>query len=102
MFTHDDGNPEISGFTTVGRLGLFLQGLGGDLSLKKVKNLPNHYKNESVDTGFNWLGDKRIHGRVQLARLYQACIVDHLIVIDSKHWLSLIYDSCDPYPLTAK
>lgn len=96
---HDEGKAEISDFTSIGHLGPVFQGLGGDLSLKKVKDLPPHGHHEAPEVRFNWLFHKRIHGRIYLARLYEAGIVDHLIVIDSRKWPSLIYDSCDCYPL---
>ncbi len=96
---HDEGKAEIGDFTSVGSLGPVFQGLGGDLSLKKVKNIPPHRNHESCDVTFNWLFEKRIHGRIYFARLYEAGVVEHLVVIDSRRWPSLIYDSCDPYPL---
>ena len=43
--------------------------------------------------------NKRIHGHIYLARLYEAGVVDHLVVKDSRQRLGRIYDSCDPYPL---
>ena len=96
---HDEGKAEISDFTSAGSLGPVFQGLGGDLSLKKVKNIPPHGQREPCDVRFNWLFEKRIHGHMYLARLYEAGVVDHLVVIDSRRWPSLIYDLCDPYPL---
>ncbi len=48
---------------------------------------------------FNWLFENLIHGRIYFARLYEATDVNHLLVIDSTQWRSLIYDSCDRYLL---
>ena len=90
---HDDCKPEISEFTSVGHVGPVLQGLCGDLRLQKLKSIPSHGHHESPDDRFNWLFAKPIHGHVYPARLYEAGVVDHLVVIDSRRWPSLIYDS---------
>ncbi len=37
---HDEGKSDISDFISAGNLGSVLQDLGGNLSLKKVKNIP--------------------------------------------------------------
>ncbi len=95
----DEGKSEVSDFSSAGHLGPVLQGFGGDLRLQKVKNISPHGHGEAADVRFNWLFDTRIHGQIYLARLYEAGMVDHLIVVDSRQWLGHIYDSCDPYPL---
>ena len=64
-----------------------------------MKNLTPHGHHESAHVRLNWLFDKRIHGHVYIARLYEAGVVEHLVVIDSRRWPSLIYDSCDSYHL---
>ena len=96
---HDEGKPEISDFTSVSHVGPVLQSLGGDLWLQKLKIITPHGHHASPDVRFNWSFEKRTNGDVYLARLYEACVVDHLVVIDSRCWPSLLYDSCDPYPL---
>ncbi len=50
---HDEGKAEISDFTSVGHLEHVFQGLGGDLYLKKVKNLPPHGHREPAHAQFN-------------------------------------------------
>ncbi len=70
--THDEGKPEISDFLNVGHLGPVFRGLGADLYIKRVKNIPPHGLREPPDIRFNWLFEKRMHGRVYLARLYEA------------------------------
>ncbi len=91
----DEGEVEINDFICVGHLRPVLQGIGDDLRLQNVENVPPHGHREPYDVRSNWLFDKRIHGRFFLARLYEAGIVDHLVVIDSRWWLSLIYDFFD-------
>ena len=95
----DEGKAEIIDFTRIGHLGPVLQGLGGDLSIKKVRNLTPHGHREPPNEMFDWLFNKRIHGHLYIARLYEAGVVDHLVFIDFRQWPSLIYDSCDPYSL---
>ncbi len=77
----------------MGHLGPVVQGFGGDQRLQKVKNIPPHGHREATEIRFNWLFDKRIHGHIYLARLYEAGVVDHLVVIDSRQWPSLIFNS---------
>ena len=93
---HDELKTEISDFLSAGPLGPVLQGFGGDLRLQKMKNISPHSYREAAVVRFNWLFDKRIHRHIYLARLHKAGEVDHLVVIDSRQWPSLIYDSCDP------
>ena len=62
-----------------------------------MTSLVGHH--ESAHVRLNWLLDMQIHGHVYIARLYEASIVDNLVVIDSSRWPSLFYDSCDPYSL---
>ena len=54
---------------------------------------------EFAHVRLNLLFDIQIHGHVYIARLYEASIVDNLVVIDSSRWPSPFYDSFDPYPL---
>ncbi len=67
----------------MGHLGPVLQELGGDLRLQKVKSIPPHGHREAAEIRFNWLFEKRIHDHIYLVRLYEAGLVDHLVVIDS-------------------
>ncbi len=57
---HDEAKAEIGDFTSVGHLGPVSQGLGGEVSIKKAKNIPTHGHRETSDTRFDWLFDKRI------------------------------------------
>ncbi len=92
----DEGKAEIIDFTCIGHLGPVFQVLGGDLSIKKVKNLTPHGHRELSSESLNWLFNKLIHGHLYIARLYEAGVVDHLVFIDSSQCPSLIYGSCDP------
>ncbi len=96
---HDERRAAINDFISVRHLGPVYQGLCGELRLLKIRNVPHHGHREPFYVRFNWLFNKGIHGRVLLARLYEAGIVGHLVVVDSRRWLSHIYDSCDPYLL---
>ncbi len=98
LWPHDAGKTEITDFIHVGQLGPVLQGLGDDLSIRKVKNIPPHGLYETQSVTLNWLFEKRIHGRIYFARLFEAGIVDHLVVIDSRQEPHIIYDSCNSYP----
>ncbi len=69
------------------------------MDLKKLKNLPTYGHPESAHVRFDWLFNKRVHGHVYIARLYEAGIVNYRVVIDSRRCPRLICDSCDPYPL---
>ncbi len=96
---HDEGKSEISDFLSVGHLGPVLQGFGCDLRLQKVKKIRPYGHRDSAKVRFNLLFDMRIHGHIYLARFYEAGVVDHLVVINSRQWPGLIYDSCDQYTL---
>ena len=61
--------------------------------------IPRHGHLQLAACRFNWLFEKEYHGRIFIARLFEAHIVDHVIVIDSRRWSSLIYDSSDLYPI---
>ncbi len=96
---HNESKAEIIDFLSVGHIGPVLQGFNGDLRLQKVKNIPPHGHREAADVRFNWVFDKYIHGHLHLSRLYEAVVVHDFVVIDSRRWPSLIYHSCNPYPL---
>ena len=49
---------------------------------------------------FNWLFERKYYGRILIARPFEDHVVDHVIVIDSRRWPSLIYYSSDLYPIT--
>ena len=95
----DECKAEIIDFTNIGHLGQAFQGLGGDLFIKEVKNVTPHGHREPPNERFDWLFNRRIRGHLYIARLYEAGVVDHLFVIDSRQWPSFIYESCDPSPL---
>ena len=61
--------------------------------------IPHHVHLQLISYRFNWLFEKEYYGRVFIARLFEAHVVDHVIVIDSRRWPSLIYDSSDLYPI---
>ncbi len=96
---HDEEKPEVSDFTCVGHVGPVLQGFGAELRFQKLKGMPPQGHHESPDVCFNCLVERRIHEHIYLACLNESGVVDYLVVIDSRRWPSLIYDSCYPYPL---
>ena len=59
--------------------------------------IPPHGYHRTIDCRFNWLFEKKCYGRTFLAHLFETHIVDHVIVIDSRRWLSLMYDFSDLY-----
>ncbi len=58
---NDAGKPEIGDFISVGHLEPVLQGLGGELSIRNVKNISLHGHREPPHIRFNWLFERRIH-----------------------------------------
>ena len=62
--------------------------------------IPRHGHLQSIACRFNWLFEKKYYGRIFVARLFEAHVVDHVIAIDSRRWPSLIYDTSDLYPIT--
>ena len=55
---------------------------------------------QSIACRFNWLFEEKCYVRIFTARLFEAHVEDHVIVIDSRRWPSLLYDSSDLYPIT--
>ena len=70
----------------------------GNLGIRKMM-IPRHGNLQSAACRFNWLFEKEHYGRIFIARLFEAHISDHVVVIDSRQWPSLIYDSSDLYPI---
>ena len=64
-----------------------------------MRDIPRYGYRKPFKIRFNCLLGKRIHGQIYLARLFEAGIIENLVVIDSRMWPSLSYDSWDPYPL---
>ncbi len=60
LWSHNEGEAEVSDFISGGQLGPVLQGLDGDLSIIKMKNIPSHGHHETPSVRFNWLFEKRI------------------------------------------
>ncbi len=95
---NSEGKAEVMNLLRLGHLGPIFQDAGGHLGLKKIR-LPGHGHKEPPLTRFNWLFDKNYHGHVFVIRLFEARLVDHVVVLDSRRWPSLIYDPCDPFPI---
>ncbi len=85
MRLHVNGKAEVGDLISVDHLGLVLQGLGGNLSLKKVKKISPRGCRKSNDIRFNRLFNKHIQVRIYMARMDEADIGLHLVVIDSRH-----------------
>ena len=96
---HTEGRPEVSDLLKLGHLGPISQNSWGHIGIQKVIIL-RHWDLQSIACRFNWLFEKKYYGRIFNAHLFEAYIVDHVIVIDSRRWNFLIYDSPDKYPIT--
>ena len=95
---HTDGKLEISDLMKLGHLRPILQDAGRYLGLHKL-SVPPHGHKEDPHSRFNWLFEKSYYGKVIIVRLFEAGVVDHVVVIDSRRWPSFIYDPCDPFPI---
>ena len=95
---YTEGRPEVCDLLKLGHLGPVFQNAGGHLSIRKMI-IPPHGHQQSIACRFNWLFEKEYYGRIFIARLFETHVVDHVIVIDSRRWPSLIYDSSDLYPI---
>ena len=87
-----EGLPEVRDILKLGHLRPVFQNAGGHLGIKKMI-IPHHGHLQSISCRFNWLFEKEYYGRIFIARLFEAHVVDHVIVIDCRRWPSLIYDS---------
>ncbi len=65
---HSEDRPKVIEFASVSHLGPVFQELGGELSVKKVKNVPPDGHRGPLQVRFDWLFDKRVHGHIYLAR----------------------------------
>ena len=97
--SHIEGCPEVSDLLKLGHLGPIFQNAGGHLGIRKMI-ISRHGHLQLIACRFNWLFEKEYYGRIFIARLFEAHIVDCVIVIDSRRWPSLTYDSFDLYPIT--
>ena len=95
---HTEGCTEVSDLLKIGHLGPIFQNAGGHLGIRKMI-IPRHGHLQSIACRFNWLFEKKYYGSIFVARLFEAHVVDHVIVIDSRRWPSLIYDSSDLCPI---
>ena len=96
---HTEGCPEVSDLLKLGHLGPIFQYAGGHLGIRRMI-ITRHGHLQSIAYRFNWLFEKKYYGRIFVAHLFEAHVVDHVIVIDSRRWPSLIYDPSDLYPIT--
>ena len=71
----------------------------GYLGIRKMIN-PRHGHLQSIACRYNWLFEKRYYSHLFIARLFEAHVVGHVIVIDPRRWPSLTYDSSDLHPIT--
>ena len=55
----------------------------GHIGIRKMI-VPHYGSLESVACRFNWLFEKEYYRQIFIARLFEAHIVDHVIVIDSR------------------
>ena len=95
---HTEGRPEVSDLLKLGNLKPIFQNAGGHLSIRKMI-IPRQGHLQWIAFRFNWLFEKKYYGRIFIARLFEAHIVDDVIVIESRRWPGLIYDSSDLYSI---
>ena len=95
---HREGAIEVGDLISIGHMGPIFQQIGGDLTLKKVQ-IPLHGHREPPSRRFNWVFDKLYHGHMYIMRIFEANIVDHVVLVDRRRWPSLIYDPADQYPI---
>ena len=96
---HTERRPEVSDIPMLGHLGPISLNAGGHLGIRKMI-IPRHGHLQSIACCFNWLFEKKYYGHIFIAPLFEAQVGDHVIVIDSRRWSSLIYDSSDLSPIT--
>ncbi len=89
---HDECKAEIRDLASLRRLRTVLQGLEVKFFNRKVKIFTPHGHRELSNIRINWLFERRILRRIYFARLYEAGVVDHQIVICYRQWPSLVYD----------
>ncbi len=77
------GHVLLSDLLRIGHLSLIFQAAGGYIGLKKMR-LPGHGHKEEPSIRFDWLFEKAYYGRVYIIRLYEAGIVDHVVLLDSR------------------
>ena len=96
---HIEGLPKVRNVSKVGHLGSIFPNPRGHLGIRKMI-IPRHGYLQSIACRFDWLFEKKHYGRIFIGRLFEAHIVDHEKVIDSRRWTSLIYDFSILYPIT--
>ena len=77
---HTGGRPEFSDFLKIGHLGPFFQNAARNLGIQKMI-IPRHEHLQSIVCRFNWLFEKKYYASIFIARLFEAHIADHVIVI---------------------
>ena len=61
--------------------------------------IPRHVRLQSSACRFNWVFKKGCYKRIAIVRLFEAHIVDHFIVVDSRLSPNLTNDSSEFYPM---
>lgn len=97
---HNEGKIEVSDLINLGHIGPIFQELGGDLGVRRVRNIPAHDHLQHPRIRFNWIFNKELYRRLYVLRLNEPGIVDHVVIVDCRQWPSLIYDSADLYPVS--
>ena len=94
-----EGRLEVSNLLKLDNLGPVFQNAGGLIGIRKM-TISRQGALQSTACLSNWLFEKEQYGRIIIARLFESPNVDKVLVIDSRWWPRLMYDSSDLYLIT--
>ena len=93
-----EGRPEVSGLLKLGHLVPFFRIPG--TSWYQENDSSSSRKSAVCSLSLQLAIRKKYYERIFIARLFEAHVVCHVIVNDSRRWYSLTCDSSDLYPVT--